>query len=199
VSRARFRLGADCPTARLLKRKDGIEKERSVMETIERIIAEHSLFAGMNQDLLHVVTGCASYVRFDAGSYIFKEGDEANGFYLIREGTVALEILAPQKVIVVDTLESGDVLGWSWLLPPFHWRFHAHAMTDLRAIVLDGNGLRTKCEQNHDLGYELLKRFAGIVERRLDAVRSQLTDVYSADRTQSWQVMRKQFKNARAA
>ena len=151
------------------------------METIERIIAEHSFFAGLNQDLVHIVTGCASNVRFDAGTYVFKEGDEANAFYLIREGTVALEILAPQNPILVDTLGDGDILGWSWLLPPFHWRFNAHARTGLRAIALDGKCLRTKCEENHDLGYELLKRFARIVERRLDALRSHLIDVYGEE------------------
>ncbi len=149
------------------------------MEIIDTIISEHSFFAGMSPDLLHVITECASDVRFDAGSCIFKEGDEANAFYLIREGCVALEIFTPQKVIILDTLVSGDVLGWSWLLPPFHWRFNARAKADLEAIVLDTVSLRVKCEQNHDLGYELLKRFTRIVERRLNAMRSHLLDVYA--------------------
>ncbi|MBZ5689531.1 MAG: cyclic nucleotide-binding domain-containing protein [Acidobacteriia bacterium] len=149
------------------------------MDTIERIVTQHSFFAGMDQALLHLVVGCASNMRFDAESYIFKEGDEANAFYLIREGKVALEIFAPQrKPIVLDMLEVGDVLGWSWLLPPFHWKFNAHAKTNLHVIALDGRCLRTKCEENHDLGYELLKRFALIIERRLEATRFQLLDVY---------------------
>ena len=154
------------------------------METIERIIADHSFFAGLDQAFLSLVVGCASNVRFDAGSYIFKKGDEANAFYLIREGRVALEIFAPErKPIIVDTLEVGDILGWSWLLPPFQWKFSAHVRTGVRAIALDGKCLRAKCEENHDLGYEVLKRFATVIERRLEATRFQLLDVYRAHRT----------------
>jgi len=150
------------------------------METLERIIAEQPFFAGLDQSFLNLVTGCASNVRFDAGAYIFKEGAEANEFYLIRSGKVALELFAPQhKPIIVETLGVGEILGWSWLLPPFEWKFFARAVEDTRALALDGKCLRGKCEENHDLGYEMLKRFAHIIERRLEATRFQLLDVYS--------------------
>lgn len=153
------------------------------METLERIIVEHSFFAGLDQAFLDLIVGCASNVRFAAGTYIFKEGDQADKFYLIREGRVALEIFAPQrKPIIVDTLDVDDILGWSWLLPPFLWKFNAHVVTGVRAIALDGKCLRAKCEENHDLGYEVLKRFARIIEMRLDATRFQLLDVYGAQR-----------------
>ena len=150
------------------------------METLERIIAEQPFFADLDPAFLQLVTGCASNARFDAGVYIFKEGDEANEFYLIRSGKVALELFAPQhKPIIVETLGVGEILGWSWLLPPFEWKFFARAMEDTRALALDGKCLRGKCEENHDLGYEMLKRFAHIIERRLEATRFQLLDVYS--------------------
>lgn len=153
------------------------------METLERIIAEHFFFSDLDQASLNLVVGCASNVRFTAGTYIFKEGDEANAFYLVREGKVALEISAPQhKPIVVDTLDAGDILGWSWLLPPFQWKFDAHATTGVRAIALDGKCLRGKCEENHDLGYDLLKRFTKIIERRLEATRYRLVDVFGRRR-----------------
>jgi CRP-like cAMP-binding protein len=151
------------------------------METLERIIAEHSFFAGLESHYTGLLTGCASNVRFEKGTYIFKEGGEANEFFLIRAGKVALEIFEPQRrPIIVSTVAEGDILGWSWLLPPYHWKFHAHAVEETRAIALDGKCLRTKCEQSHDLGYELLKRFAQIMERRLEATRLQLLDVYAA-------------------
>ncbi|HXY07655.1 MAG TPA: cyclic nucleotide-binding domain-containing protein [Terriglobales bacterium] len=151
------------------------------METLEHIIAEHSFFAGLDQAFLNLVVGCASNVRFEACTYIFEEGDEANVFYLIREGEVALEIFAPaHEPIIVDRLGAGDVLGWSWLLPPFRWAFDAHARTGLRAIALDGRYLRAKCEENHNVGYELFKRCAQIMERRLEATRLQLLDLYGA-------------------
>jgi len=151
------------------------------METLERVISEHRFFSGLESYYTGLLTGCAANVRFPSGTYIFKEGEEANEFYLIRSGQVSLEIFAPQrKPIVVETLAEGDILGWSWLLPPYLWKFHAHATQETRAIALDGKCLRTKCEQNHDLGYEVLKRFAQIMERRLEATRLQLLDVYAA-------------------
>jgi CRP-like cAMP-binding protein len=150
------------------------------METLERIIAEHPFFAGLESYYTGLLVGCSSNVRFQPGAYIFKEGEEANEFYLIRSGRVALETFAPQhKPLVVETLEEGDILGWSWLLPPYVWKFHAHAIQDTRAVALDGKCLRNKCEQNHDLGYEILKRFGQIMERRLEATRLQLLDIYA--------------------
>jgi CRP/FNR family cyclic AMP-dependent transcriptional regulator len=150
------------------------------METLERIIAEHSFFTGLEDAFIDLMVSCASNVRFKKGEYIFKEGDPANTFYLLRAGRVALEVFAPQrKPIIVATLAEGEILGWSWLLAPYQWKFHAHAVEDIRAIALDGKCLRTKCEENHDLGYEVLKRFTGIIERRLEATRLQLLDVYA--------------------
>ncbi len=153
------------------------------METLERIITEHPFFVGLDDAFTNLMVGCASNVRFKAGTYILKEGDPANTFYLIREGKVAVEVLAPQRPpIIISTLSNGEILGWSWLLPPFQWKFHARAVEDVRAIALDGKCLRTKCEENHDLGYEILKRFARIIELRLDATRLQLLDVYAVRR-----------------
>jgi CRP/FNR family transcriptional regulator, cyclic AMP receptor protein len=150
------------------------------METLERIIAEHPFFSDLESYYTGLMVGCASNVRFKKGEYILREGDPANTFYLVREGKVAVEVLAPQrKPIIVATLGEGEILGWSWLLAPYHWKFHARAVDDMRAIALDGKCLRTKCEQNHDLGYEVLKRFTQIMERRLEATRLQLLDVYA--------------------
>jgi CRP-like cAMP-binding protein len=153
------------------------------METLERIIAEHSFFTDLDSDFLALMVGCASNVVFKAGTYILKEGDPADTFYLIRAGKVAVEVVAPQhKPIIVSTLEEGDLLGWSWLMPPFQWKFHARAVSDVRAIALNGKCLRTKCDENHDLGYEVLKRFARIIEERLEATRLQLLDIYAVRR-----------------
>jgi CRP/FNR family transcriptional regulator, cyclic AMP receptor protein len=149
------------------------------METLEAILAQHPFFDRLEQRHLDLLVGCASNVRFDAGQFILREGEEANHFYLIRHGKVALEIFAGHRgPIMVETLEDGDIVGWSWLFPPYRWRFDARAVETTRAIALNGKCLRTKSEQDHDLGYELLKRFARIVEERLQATRLQLLDVY---------------------
>jgi CRP/FNR family cyclic AMP-dependent transcriptional regulator len=153
------------------------------MENLERIIAEHSFFADLDKQFMPLLVGCASNVHFKAGTYILKEGSQADTFYLIRSGKVAVEVVAPQhQPIIVQTLEVGEVLGWSWLLPPFQWKFHARAVADVRALALDGKCLRTKCEENHDLGYEVLKRFGQIMVHRLEATRLQLLDVYAVRR-----------------
>jgi CRP-like cAMP-binding protein len=100
---------------------------------------------------------------------------------MIRQGKVAIEILAPELgPITVQTVGEGDVLGWSWLIPPYRWRFGARAVELTRAITLDGKCLRQKSEEDHDLGYELLKRFSGIIVERLEATRLQLLDIYKA-------------------
>lgn len=150
-------------------------------QSLERIIADHPFFGGLRPDYTRLLVGCASNVRFEAGHYILREGAEANEFYLIRAGRVAVEILPPHgRGIVVDTIGEGEILGWSWLLPPYTWKFHARAVEVTRAIALDGKCLRTKCEENHDLGYELLKRFAHVMDRRVESARLQLLDMYAS-------------------
>lgn len=145
------------------------------METLNGILAAHSFLSGLEDRHLDLLVGCASNMRFDAGQFLLREGDEANQFYLIRQGKVAVEISAPGRgPIIILTLGEGEVLGWSWLVPPYRWRFDARAVELTRAIALDGKCLRTKSEEDHDLGYELLKRFAHVIERRLAATRIQL-------------------------
>jgi len=93
---------------------------------------------------------------------------------------VAVEIFPPnRKPIIVSTIGEGEIVVWSWLLPPYVWKFHGHAVQNIRAIALDGKCLRSKCEENHDLGYEILKRLVQIVEHRLDEARFQQVDVYA--------------------
>ncbi|MDI6767884.1 MAG: cyclic nucleotide-binding domain-containing protein [Bacteroidota bacterium] len=149
------------------------------METLEILLSEHPFLKGLDHEHIHLITGCASNVRFDASQIIFREGEEANQFYIIRQGKVALQIYTPgQGSIIIDTLTEGEVLGWSWLIPPYQWRFDAVATELTRAIALDGKCLRNKCEADHSLGYELLKRFASIVEQRLESTRIRLVDMY---------------------
>ena len=150
------------------------------MQTLEAILAEHPFFQGLESRYMELLTGCASNVRYDAGAYILREGEPASHFYVIRQGKVALETFAAQRgQITIETIEAGEVLGWSWLFPPYQWHFSARTVEPTRAIALDGVCLRTKAEEDHDLGYELVKRVAHIMMQRLQATRLQLLDVYS--------------------
>jgi len=151
------------------------------MQTLEPVLAEHPFLSGMRPAHLATITGCASNVRFDAGQTLFREGEEANHFFVVRTGHVAIEAFSPgQGPVTIHTVGDGDILGWSWLVPPYRWRFDAKAVELTRAIALDGKCLRGKCETDHELGYELLKRFADIIAQRLDQTRMQLLDVYAA-------------------
>jgi CRP-like cAMP-binding protein len=153
------------------------------METLRRILGEHPFFAGMEDRLLQILEGCARNVRFESGETIFREGEEANEFYLIRNGKVALQLFADRRgALTISTLHEGDILGWSWLSPPYRWKFSARVLEPTRAFALDGKCLREKSENDHDLGYELLKRFVKIVEDRLTATRLQLLNVYELQR-----------------
>ena len=152
------------------------------METLESILAEHKFFKDLEPGYLDLIVSCASNVRIDPDKYIFREGGEANEFFLIRQGLVSLQISGHNSgPITIQTLGDGDIIGWSWLFPPYHWRFDAWAEKLTRAIALDGKCLRTKCEEDHNFGYELLKRFTKIIDRRLRETRLQLLDIYGKD------------------
>ncbi len=149
------------------------------MKTLEGILSKHPFFDGLDPRYIQLAVGCAANVRFNAGEVVFREGEEANNFYLIREGKVALEVFVPDHgSLTIQTLHDGEILGWSWLIPPYHWRFDARAAETTRAIEFDGKCLREKCEEDHDMGYELLKRIASILGERLDATRFQLRGIY---------------------
>lgn len=151
-----------------------------MIETIEGILAAHPFFKGLDEKYVKLIVGCASNVRFNPGHFIFREGEEANNFYLIRQGKVSLELFAPNRgSVTIQTIEEGDLLGWSWLIPPYHWHYDAKALELTRAFALDGKCLREKCEKDNSLGYELLKKFSHIIAERLQATHLQLLDVYS--------------------
>jgi CRP-like cAMP-binding protein len=149
------------------------------MENLERILAEHPFFRGLESRYINLMVGCASNVVFKAGEYVFREGEEATKFYIIRHGKVVLEWFVPQKgALSIQTFQDGDVLGWSWMVPPHQWRGDVRAYDLTRAIILDGKCLRDKCEADHDLGYELMKRITAMVAETLHATRMQLLDMY---------------------
>jgi CRP/FNR family cyclic AMP-dependent transcriptional regulator len=149
------------------------------METLEPILAEHPFLKGLEPRFIQLIVGCASNMRFNADEFLFREGQEASRFYIIRHGKVAIELGAAQRgTINIQTVGEGEILGWSWLIPPYFWHFDARAVELTRVIALDGKCLRAKCEEDHQLGYEFLKRFSHIIAQRLEATRLQLLDLY---------------------
>ena len=151
-----------------------------MIQTLEPVLQECPFFSGLSQAHLKLITANAKDVQFPERHYIFREGDPANEFYVIRGGLVSVELPIPTRgATTVQTVDKGEVLGWSWVSPPYRWHFDARTLRRTHALVLDANWLRAKCEEDHGLGYEMLKRFVDLITTRLDATRQQLEDVYA--------------------
>lgn len=146
------------------------------MESLGQILAEYPFFKDLELDHLQFVAKYASEVRFDSGQSILREGEEGHHFYLIRQGMIALGTFIPGRgFTTIQTLGEGEIVGWSWLIPPYYWHFSALVITPTLVIALDARRLREKCETDHDFGYELLKRVALVVGQRLRATRLSLS------------------------
>jgi CRP/FNR family transcriptional regulator, cyclic AMP receptor protein len=153
------------------------------MDTLEPILAELPLLKGLRPEHLRLIVGCASNVRFGAGDFVFREGQEADTFYILRRGRVAIEMFSPQGgPITVETVSEGGAIGWSGLVPPHHRAFDVRAVELTRAIAFDAKCLRAKMSEDHELGYELLSRMAHVIAGRLRATRLQLLDIYGSHR-----------------
>jgi len=145
------------------------------MNELYETIAEHAFFSGMTPEHLAVLSACAREAEFKAGDVLIREGEPANRFYLMQSGKIALEAheLA-DGTVPIQTLCPGEVVGWSWLFPPFVWHLQALALEPTVVVILDGAHLLNAAEWDHDFGYELMKRVAQVVIHRLQATRKQL-------------------------
>jgi len=149
------------------------------MRTIDELIADSPTFAGLEPAQLEFIAGCARNEHVPAGTMLMREREPAERFWLIRRGVVALELYVPgREPLVIETLEAGDVVGWSWLFAPYRWALDGRTHGDCHLIAFDGVCLRGKCESDHDLGYALMSRFAADIIERLQATRLQLADVH---------------------
>jgi CRP/FNR family cyclic AMP-dependent transcriptional regulator len=149
------------------------------VKDLETLLAEQPFFAAMDPRWITFFAGCARNVRFDAGEYIFREGDEADRFLLVRHGRVAVEAHVPQRgAVTIYTIGKDDVVGWSWLFPPYRWNFDARAIELVRAVAFDAACIRRKCEADPAFGYAMLMRLVPVIISRLQATRLQLLDVY---------------------
>jgi CRP-like cAMP-binding protein len=149
------------------------------MTTIEALLHEVPALASLDPEALATIAGCGSNVHFAADQVIFREGDPADTFYVVRGGRVAIETFVPGRgPVTIETLETGELLGWSWLFPPHRVEFDARALSEVRATAFDGACLRSKCEADPALGYALISRFAQVLIERLQWTRLRLLDVY---------------------
>src|SRR5678815_702289 len=159
------------------------EEGNTMSQSLYALIAQQPFFKGLNTHHLHLLTDSAMQMQFEAGKSIFQLGSPANRFYLILEGKVVVESeLKEGGMIPIQTLGPGDDLGWSWLFPPYYLHLSARALEPTRTIFFHGTRLRGQCEQDHDLGYQLMKRIAEVVIQRLRATQQRLMECNDTSR-----------------
>lgn len=149
-------------------------------DEMRRLLRESAFFAGFDEALLERVIPCARHGQFPAGAYILRDGEKSDTFHLLRHGTVAIELAAPPRGrILIQTLHEGDTIGWSWLVPPYHWNFDARAVSLVRTLAIDAARLRDLAEQDHEFGFRLMQRLVPLIAGRLTAARLQMLDLYA--------------------
>ncbi len=153
------------------------------IEGLQKTLSSLPFFHGLASAHVELLAGCAKNAVFQAGDFLFREGAPADEFFVLRQGRVGLQIFPPTGgAITVETVDEDEVLGWSWLVPPYKAHFDARALTLVRALSLDGACLRAKCAADTALGYALLERFTPVIVQRLEATRLQLLDLYGQPR-----------------
>lgn len=154
------------------------------MRELHELLQINPVFHDFPMPFIEQLNECAWEMEFQTDQYLFWTGQEAKYLYVLRDGAVALQAYTPKRgPIVIETMGNGDVIGWSWLFPPYKWHFDAMATQPTHAMVLDGRCIIGKCQQNHELGYELMKRFNCIMLDRLNATRLRLLDTYANGQT----------------
>jgi CRP/FNR family transcriptional regulator, cyclic AMP receptor protein len=154
------------------------------MLSVRYIIQEHPFFCGMQEYQVQLIAECAALKQFEADSLLFRRGTEADRFYLIGPGSVCLELTTNgYRRVPIQIMGEGEVLGWSWLFPPYRWEFDARALEPTQSVVIEASSLRNMCATDHELGYELMRRFAQVIVQRLHATRMQLLGLHVNPRT----------------
>jgi CRP/FNR family transcriptional regulator, cyclic AMP receptor protein len=152
------------------------------IQGLDSIIASHVFFAGLEAADVAMIAGCAENVRYQAGEPLFRAGDPASHFFVVRTGKVVLELHPPGRdVFRFATVGEHEVLGWAWLIPPYRWLVDARALEVTRLLRFDGTCLRGKCDADPRLGYVLMQRFAQVLVKQFNHLQLQLMDIYGRD------------------
>lgn len=151
------------------------------LHTLDRVLADHPFFAGLEPDDARFVAACGVNRVLRPDEFLFRAGDRADQFFVVRSGRVAVELFAPGRgPLILATADAGAVLDAAWLIPPYRWQFDARAVTAVRCVALDATCLRARCEEHPALGYRLMQRTAAILQERMEAARIRLLDLYGA-------------------
>lgn len=148
--------------------------------TLYDLLRDHPFFKELSDQQVDFVSGCGQFRHFKPGEFLAKEGEAADHFYIIRGGSVAVQLTHPVKgPVIIRTLGEGDIGGFSWIFPPYRLQFDLKAMDHTSVVDLDGKCLRDKCLNDFHLGFLLMQQSAIVMEKRLRDTRIQLLDVYN--------------------
>ncbi len=151
-----------------------------MLRDLSGVLAAHPFFEDFDKEQIEFLVSCSTNNVYRPGEFLFKEGETANAFFLVREGKVAIETVSPPAgPLTLATVGRGDVLGWSWIVPPYVHRSDARAIEETRVLAMDAVCLRDKLESDHELGFRLLTRFTAVMAQRLESARMQLLDLYT--------------------
>jgi len=140
-------------------------------------LAQHPFLRGISTAVLERLLPCTQQMTVSPGQYLGRVREPANAFWLIQSGRVSIELQkSGREGATLQMLGAGDVVGWSWFVPPHLWQFDARVLETVRVLNLDAVGLREMCEADHELGYQIIARLFKIVVGRLAATRQQLLD-----------------------
>jgi CRP-like cAMP-binding protein len=145
---------------------------------IRDLLAGQPVLSDLEPADIDLMAGCGHNEVFAAGRYLARADETADRFYIVRQGKVALELHAPTGPLLIETLGAGDLVGWSWLFPPYRWTYDVEAIDQTRVTVIESACLRAKCDADPAFGYRLMKGFAQVVVDRLQATRFRLLDLY---------------------
>jgi len=149
--------------------------EQAVLGTF----ASHAFLSGLSERHRMLLASGARPFTAAPGELLAREGETAKTFYLVQVGKVALGLHTPnQGVVSIQTVGPGEIVGWSWLVAPHRWQFDCRAVDRVQGLAFDAEWLREKCEQDHELGYHLLKQLVTVIGNRLAATRLRLLDIY---------------------
>ncbi len=142
-------------------------------------MSDHPFFHGFDERFVQLAGSGATERSFEVGDILFQEGDIAKEFWLVFHGKVALEIPAADRPrLTIQTVGSGEVLGWSWLIPPYRWRFDARAVKATRILALDAKTLKDAFEARPEDGYRFLLRLLPVIGERLQNAWVQVLDIH---------------------
>jgi CRP/FNR family transcriptional regulator, cyclic AMP receptor protein len=150
------------------------------MSSKEDFLSAHEFFKGLNEDFVQLLSEFATEKQVKKGEVLFQPGKPANKFYLLRSGRVSVQVPAlVGPALELQVLGDNQMLGWSWLIPPYRWNFLARATEDTELLEFDGSKILERCEQDPKFGYELFKRFTALMSERLDAARQKMMDQWN--------------------